>query len=370
MEKETATSPPPGLPPWKETFLARYPRKLKLALSAVLLVMLIAPWFLFGGMGLKEIGDKKIVAKLPVKVQGSESKAAIPNPALTAEATLSSTAPTALMIINEQDDRTVKMIPAPDEGLSEDTAQGNLPRIGLDGRQPWQVYARPFNTADIRPRISIIVAGLGLSRVETDAAIARLPANVTLAFDVQSPVVGAWCARARQDGHETLLTVPMEPFDYPRSDPGPNTLLTTLPNTDNIERLLMVLRQASGYVGITTLSGSRFTTDPQKMGPIVDTLKKRGLMLVDARTAPHSTAAEVAHQHNVPVAITTEQLDQNLAPEAIDAALAQLEQTALLTGRAIGITQDEPIMIDRLQAWLKDLPRRGIALAPISAMTK
>jgi hypothetical protein len=70
------------------------------------------------------------------------------------------------------------------------------------------------------------------------------------------------------------------------------------------------------------------------------------------------------------VAVTTEQLDQNLAPEAITAALDQLEKTAHLTGRAIGITGATPEMIDKLQDWLKDLPNRGIALAPISAMTK
>ncbi|CAN0567483.1 unnamed protein product, partial [Laminaria digitata] len=33
--------------------------------------------------------------------------------------------------------------PAPDPGLVEPSAQGPLPRIGLDGREPWKVYARP-----------------------------------------------------------------------------------------------------------------------------------------------------------------------------------------------------------------------------------
>ena len=32
-------------------------------------------------------------------------------------------------------------------------------------------------------------------------------------------------ARAREAGHEVLLEVPMEPFDYPDNDPGPQTLL-------------------------------------------------------------------------------------------------------------------------------------------------
>lgn len=33
--------------------------------------------------------------------------------------------------------------------------------------------------------------------------------------------------RAREAGHEILLQLPMEPFDYPDSDPGPQTLLAS-----------------------------------------------------------------------------------------------------------------------------------------------
>ena len=31
--------------------------------------------------------------------------------------------------------------------------------------------------------------------------------------------------RARSEGHELFLQAPMEPFDYPDNDPGPQTLL-------------------------------------------------------------------------------------------------------------------------------------------------
>ncbi|MDP9128251.1 MAG: divergent polysaccharide deacetylase family protein [Pseudomonadota bacterium] len=364
-EPETEQKNPSGtapLSPRRETFLARYSRNFKISVAGLCVGLIVIPFCWPKGH-----------APIPVPkatVRGQESQAAIPNPALQRPdhpSPASSAGPT---IINDQDDRTLKMAPAPDGGLTEDTAEGSLPRIGSDGRQPWQVYARPFNTADTRPRVAIVVTGLGLSRIETDAAIARLPANVTLAFDVQSRVVGAWCSRARQDGHETLLVVPMEPFDYPRSDPGPNTLLTTLPNTDNLSRLQWALRQSTGYVGITTMSGSRFTTDPEKLEPVLDVVKRRGLMILDSRVAPHSAVTDMGRERHIPVAMGTAQLDQNLTPEAIDAALSQLEQTARLTGHAVGITAPVPLMIDHLQAWLKELPRRGIALAPISAMVK
>jgi polysaccharide deacetylase 2 family uncharacterized protein YibQ len=272
--------------------------------------------------------------------------------------------------LNEQDDRSIKLVPAPDPGLTEDTPLGSLPRISEDGRQPWQVYARPFNTADKRPRVAIVMTDLGMSRVSSDAAIARLPANVTLAFDAESPVTAAWCGRARQDGHEVLLNVPMEPFDYPRSDPGPNTLLTSLPNTDNLERFLWSLRQSTGYIGITSLSGSRFTTDPEKLRPILDAARKRGLMVFDARVAPHSAMSDMAHDMKLPVAVETERIDQDMSPEAIDTVLGDLEKNARLNGGSIGIASPTPIVLERLNVWLKNLPDHGVALAPVSAMVQ
>jgi polysaccharide deacetylase 2 family uncharacterized protein YibQ len=147
-------------------------------------------------------------------------------------------------------------------------------------------------------------------------------------------------------------------------------LLTTLPGTDNLTRLLWALRQSTGYVGVTTFTGSRFTTDPDKLGPILDVIKKRGLMVFDARVAPHSAMADMAKNRHLPVAIATQRIDQDLSPESIDAVLAQLEQTARLTGHAIGYASPTPVVLDRLDFWLKDLPQRGFALAPITAMAE
>jgi len=365
------------LPPRRETFLARYPRHLKIGAVAALLVVAV---LIFSLSDHKVVRTGPATTPIAVAIHGQDAKAALGNPSLTTNAfqiarsagsdasavPVTTTAGGSDVAENEN----VFMTPAPDPNLSEDTPQGSLPRVGEDGRQPWQAYARPFNTADKRPRVSIVVVDLGLSRVASDAAIDRLPPNVTLAFDVQSPVVGAWCARARQAGHETLLMVPMEPFDYPRSDPGPNTLLSNLPNSDNLQRLQWALRQGTGYVGITTLSGSRFTTDPDKIKPILEELRRRGLMIFDARVAPHSAIADLAHDAHVAVAVETQRIDQNLAPAAIDTALNQLEQTARLTCHAVGMAAPLPVVLDRLGPWIKQLRQDGVALAPLSAMTQ
>src|SRR6185312_4528635 len=112
--------------------------------------------------------------------------------------------------------------PAPDSGLIEKGGAGFLPIIGRDGRQPWQVYARPFDLADKRPRIAIVISNLAGSATETDAAIHSLPPAVTLSFMPYRKRLGEWISLARAAGHEVLLDLPMEPPDALNHDPGPN----------------------------------------------------------------------------------------------------------------------------------------------------
>lgn len=347
-------------PPRRETFLARYPRNVKMAATVVILALIILPPAWIHGRLHQHLDNGEFLSSSPEMETGKLSPAG--NKVIGTDIN----APA----LNDQNDRSIKLVQAPDRRVTEDTPEGPLPRISEDGLLPWQIYARPFNTADRRPRIAIVITGLGLSPAITDQAISQLPPTVTLALDSQGPVVAAWGNRARQDGHEILLQVPMEPFDYPRSDPGPMTLLTNLPNSDNLGRLLTAMRHAVGYVGITTASGSRFTTDSNKYMTVLEVLHKRGLMVVDTRTAPHGVVTDMAVSSGVPVATVTQRLDTDLSPDAIAAVLDDLEKTARQNGRAIGVTAPTPLMLNQLQAWAKTLPQRGIALAPISAMVQ
>lgn len=353
----------------KETFLAHYPRSLKLAVTGVFLAGLLGVWVLphashdetvFGG-GEPSPQQRVVTGQEPLSPEGQLS---------VSRASTNRSADPEAVAINDTDDRNARMGTAPDPGLSEAAAGGILPKTGEDGRKPWQIYARPFNPGDTRPRVAIVMVDMGLSGVASDAVVRRLPGPVTLAFDAQSPVLGPWLNRARQDGHETLLSLPMEPFDYPRSDPGPDSLLTNLPNSNLTQRLLSFLGRGTGYVGVTTMSGSRFTTDPAKIQLVLDTLKERGLMAFDARVSPHSVLRDMAKQDRVPVASTTLSIDRDPSPAAIDAALHQLEQTAQLDGRAVGIATPLPVTLDRLELWIKQLPHHGVALAPITAVVE
>ena len=113
---------------------------------------------------------------------------------------------------------------SPIAGLSQPGPSGPLPMIATDGRVPAQAYARPFRPNG-KPRVAVIVGGLGLNAVTTRAAIERLPAEVTLSFVPYADGLQGWIDLARAQGHEVMIEIPMEPTGYPENDPGPYTLL-------------------------------------------------------------------------------------------------------------------------------------------------
>jgi uncharacterized protein len=262
------------------------------------------------------------------------------------------------------------LAPAPDPGLVETGPDGPLPIIGADGRQPWRVYARPFDQSDRRPRVAIIITGLGPTSAITESGIADLPGAVTLAFDPYTRHLGEFIARARAQGHEVMLALPMEPSDFPRQDPGPYTLLTSLSPRENLDRLDWVLSRVTGYVGLTNMMGSRFTTSQVNLVPVFEELKKRGLLFVDGRASEQSVAGQLAGSMGVPRVTADDTLDSETTADAIDHHLALLEESAKKSGAALGIGFAYPLTFERIALWSKTLDAKGLALSPASALAE
>lgn len=252
-----------------------------------------------------------------------------------------------------------------DPALIENSAQGPLPRIADDGRKPMAAYAAP--AASGKFRIAIVVSGLGLSAKATASALA-LPSGITFAFLPYAGDVQHWVSQARQSGHEALLQVPMEPFDFPDSDPGPHTLRSGIERDANSQRLEWALSRFTGYAGVTNLLGQRFLADADALSPTLTQLSRRGLYFFDNGAVAQSAAAEVAGRSGAPFAKADETLDGIQTALEIDKHLSNLETQAREHGTAIGSAFVYPITIERIAAWAKGLERRGFVLVPVSAI--
>jgi polysaccharide deacetylase 2 family uncharacterized protein YibQ len=254
-----------------------------------------------------------------------------------------------------------------DPGLIEQTAAGPLPRIADNGRTPMAAYA-PAVAAAKAPKIAMVVTGLGVSAKATAAAIAGLPPAVTLAFAPYASDVQRWVSEARRRGHEVLLEVPMEPYDFPDSDPGPHTLRIGAPEDANIERLTWAMTRFSGYAGVTNLLGGRFLADTDSLEPVMTFVSRRGLLFFDSGSGGRSAVPEVASQLGAPFAQSAVTIDAIQTGMEIDQRLSELETRARAGGAAAGTGFLYPLTVERIGAWAQGLAGRGFVLVPASAI--
>ena len=262
-------------------------------------------------------------------------------------------------------------IPPPDKALlepSKDFAGGFLPRIGTDRRSPSVVYAAAEDASGSRPKIAILVSGIGMSAADSNQAILAAPAPISLAVSPYAVLPDALLADARQHGHELFLSLPMEPKGYPLNDPGNHALLTGNTPAANAQQLAWAMTRFGGYVGATgslgALLGERFADNPTQMGLVLNELTRRGLLYVDPRPGAVVPPGILARDVDLLIDRTPS------APE-IDASLQNLEKIARARGAALGLIMvPRPVAMARLLAWATGLPERGVALVPVSALVR
>ncbi|MBL6458354.1 divergent polysaccharide deacetylase family protein [Belnapia sp. T6] len=255
-----------------------------------------------------------------------------------------------------------------DPALLEAGAHGPLPRIGADGRTSIRAYGRPFDRQEARPRVGLVIGGLGMNAALTEEAIRRLPGAVTLAFSPYSPYPALLLDQARARGMEVLLALPLEPAGYPLTNPGNRALLTGLPPTENDDRFAWLLSRFTGYVGaigaIGPMRGERFAALGEQLGALQDGLRSRGLLYVDPR--PGARGPDRAWGRTIDLVV-----DEPATRGEIEIKLAELERLARETGSALGYAGEaSPVLIDRAAAWAASVESRGLVLAPVTALMR
>ncbi len=262
---------------------------------------------------------------------------------------------------------------APVKALLARTPFGFIPKIANDGRKPFDVYARPVDLKD-RPgipapaRIAIVIGAMGISASGTREAINKLPEEITLAFAPYGQGLQSLVDSARRSGHEIMLQIPMEPFDYPDNDPGPRTLLNSIEPSENVKRLQWLMSRFSGYFGVTNYMGARFTSSEKSLQPIMKWIAQRGLVYLDDGASPRSLTAKLSAPSGLKVKVAQVRLDYGQTPQSIRSELEKLERIAAEQGMALGVGSGMPLTVKLVMEWAKTLSARGIVLVPASAV--
>ncbi|MDA4845623.1 divergent polysaccharide deacetylase family protein [Hoeflea poritis] len=262
-------------------------------------------------------------------------------------------------------DPRVAHLPVPE--LLEKTDFGRLPVKSASGHRPFDAYARPWSGAR-GTRLAIVVGGLGLSQTGTQYAIATLPEEITLAFAATGNSLQRWLQEARRGGHEVLLQVPFEPFNYPQNNPGPHTLLIEDGPQQNLADLHWAMGRITNYTGIMNFMGARFLSDQKATETVMRDLARRGVLFLDDGTSARTVTEPIAGAVGVPHAQADIVVDGKVGRADILKKLDDAERIARRNGSAIAVASAFEASVDAIAAWANEAKARGIEIVSVSAL--
>ncbi len=265
---------------------------------------------------------------------------------------------------------SLALVPAPVAKVTGKGPHGPLPKRAKDGSRPSTIYARPVSREQLAsdmPKVALLIGGMGLNESLTRTAINRLPPEVSLGFAPYGENLQQQANDARSRGHELYIHLPMEPFGYPSIDPGPHTLLTSVPPQKNLDSLRWHLGRFAGYAGVTNYLGAQFASNNDAITPVLKELGKRGLIYVDDGSKGLSRATQLAGILGLDARSAVVSLDGDGSPASVLAALQKLEAQARHSGIAIATGSGLPSTIEAIDQWAQGLAGRNILLVPVSA---
>ncbi len=233
---------------------------------------------------------------------------------------------------------------------------------------PFEVYPREevpdkpiekpsVSKGDKLPLVALIIDDMG-----HDRSIARKLANLDAMMTFSILPYGAHrksiAKLAEKKGLEVMLHLPMEPMEYPKVDPGPGALLSSMTPDQLIASLDKGLAAVPYIKGVNNHMGSRLTTSSSQLYQIFTILKKEKLFFIDSRTSAKTLCRPSARLLKIPFAQRDIFLDHLQTRDFVEKQLTKLVKRAERNGAAIGIGHPYNVTYEVLRDRISKLRKR------------
>ena len=231
---------------------------------------------------------------------------------------------------------------------------------------PARRFARPFAPPTDKPLLGLLLTGLGIDRAATAAAIAGLPAEVSLSFSPEAKDLGGWIEAARAFGHEALIDLPLQSKE--KRDLGADGILIGLNADETARRLAAISEVAPSVFGLAGDGGDALLLDDASTAALAGGIAQRGLAFIVTCGELRSRTLPAAMEAGLPAARSAVTLDARPSRTAITERLAAAAEVAQEQGRALAVAKVSPLTITMLAEWLRRLGEQGPIPAPASAL--
>ena len=221
--------------------------------------------------------------------------------------------------------------------------------------------------SQVVPRLAVVIDDIGFN-LKRDQRFMQM--NIPITFSV---IPGLSHSRAsarliRDSGHDLLVHLPMEPFDYPRQNPGPNPLMLHQGQSVIRERMTAYLEELPGAVGASNHMGSAYTFDPVRMGIVQGMVHKKKLFFLNSRTSTSPVPSSIARANGYAYLQRDVFLDHKVSESAIRSELRRAIALARKKGSAVAIGHPHPETFRVLQRDLVQRAPKGMKLVRLSQL--
>lgn len=243
----------------------------------------------------------------------------------------------------------------PDSSLLEDEgATKGLP-VRYGNLKAWEVYGRKVQVMPMFNKVAVVIKNMGLSKLNSELIIAKVPENVSLSFSPYSYSLPDLIKKARESGHETYLDMLLPSRSYLLEDSGDYALDFAKDSSENVKMLERLLHGDFAVGGFTLRDGVDDEKYAAQFLAVMKMLEKRGLLLFDA------THGETVNQNNVAGLDRVKAdvvIDENFSKDSIVERLKTAENLARRNGNVVVAVDPKPVAVLAVVEWLSTFSKQ------------
>jgi len=248
-----------------------------------------------------------------------------------------------------------------------------LPRKGLV-RLYWQDQLRlelryriPIEISSTRPKIALIMDDMGRSLKILDQLL-EIDLSITPSIMPETRSATESALRMQQAGREYMIHLPMQPKNYPKTDPGPQALLLGQPEMLTRQLVRHYMDRVPGAAGSNNHMWSGYTLERKQMHIVLEELQQGGQFFIDSKTIAGSVAYDEASKMGLPTAARNIFLDNEEDVSYIRQQIRKMVRLADDKGEVIAICHPYPQTLEALRLELPWLKQQPIDFLPASAL--
>ena len=233
--------------------------------------------------------------------------------------------------------------------LSEKNNNMLLPKISNDGRKPWIEYSKKEIIQPNFYKVAVVLKNLGMDNMVTTAAIETMPANISLSFSPYATNPNEDVKKAREFGHETYVDWLLCSQNFLKADSGPMAMSITQSEEENLRRALASLNINAPIGGMVVNSGIADENTRAHQKHIMENLKNRGLLIIDATNAGGIDKIKVDDLARKKADIV---IDNKFVRSEIDTLLELAEKIAKVNGSVLIVATPKPVVLHAINDWI------------------